>query len=150
MQLIQNFPFFSIMFIMFTAIICSVLKGKAARYLCMSVIAVICVLSLATLVYVGNADVSYVYFMGHFPAPWGNEIRIGVPEAMTATLFSFIVWLILLGGGKYVHDEIDSSKQNYFYLLTSLLLGSLLALIYTNDLFTAYVFLEINTIAHTK
>ena len=147
MQLIQNFPFFSIMLIMFTAIICSMLKGKAARYLCMSSVAVVCLLSLATLAYVGNAQVSYVYFMGHFPAPWGNEIRIGVPEAMTATLFSMIVLLILLGGGKYIHDEIDSSKQNYFYLLSSLLLGSLLALIYTNDIFTAYVFLEINTIA---
>lgn len=147
MQLIQNFPFFSIMIIMFTAIICSMLKGKAARYLCMSSISVICVLSLATLAYVGNENISFVYYMGHFPAPWGNEIRIGVTEAMTATLFSMIVLLVLLGGGKYIHDEIDSSKQNYFYLLTSLLLGSLLALIYTNDIFTAYVFLEINTIA---
>lgn len=147
MLLIQNFPFFSIMIIMFTAIICSMLKGKAARYLCMSSISVICVLSLATLAYVGNENISYVYYMGHFPAPWGNEIRIGVTEAMTATLFSFIVLLVLLGGGKYIHDDIDSSKQNYFYLLTSLLLGSLLALIYTNDIFTAYVFLEINTIA---
>lgn len=147
MQLIQNFPFFSIMIIMFTAIICSMLKGKAARYLCMSSVSVICVLSLATLAYVGNENISYVYYMGHFPAPWGNEIRIGVTEAMTAVLFSIIVLLVLLGGGKYIHDEIDSSKQNYFYLLTSLLLGSLLALIYTNDIFTAYVFLEINTIA---
>ena len=65
MQLIQNFPFFSIMLIMFTAIICSMLKGKAARYLCMSSVAVVCLLSLATLAYVGNAQVSYVYFMGH-------------------------------------------------------------------------------------
>ena len=116
MQLIQNFPFFSIMLIMFTAIICSMLKGKAARYLCMSSISIIFLLSLAILLYVADAGMSYVYFMGHFPAPWGNEIRIGVTEAMTATLFSFIVLLVLLGGGKYIHDDIDSSKQNYFYL----------------------------------
>lgn len=147
MQLVQNFPFFSIMLIMFTAISCSMLKGKAARYICMASVAAVNFMSTATLVFVARANTSYVYYMGHFPAPWGNEIRIGITEAMTAVLFSLIVFLIILGGGKYVHDEIEGSKQNYFYLLTCLLLGSLLALIYTNDIFTAYVFLEINTIA---
>ncbi len=39
------------------------------------------------------------------------------------------------------------SKHNMYYILVNLLLSSLLALVYTNDLFTAYVFVEINTIA---
>ena len=34
-----------------------------------------------------------------------------------------------------------------YFVLVNLLLSSLLALVYTNDLFTAYVFVEINTIA---
>ena len=32
---------------------------------------------------------SYTYMMGHFPAPWGNEIRAGVLEAGMA-LFSVL------------------------------------------------------------
>lgn len=44
-------------------------------------------------------------------------------------------------------DEVEVTKHNIYYILTDLLLSSLLALVYTNDLFTAYVFVEINTIA---
>jgi multicomponent Na+:H+ antiporter subunit D len=42
---------------------------------------------------------------------------------------------------------VQDTKQNLYFLLSNLLLSSLLALIYTNDIFTAYVFIEINTIA---
>lgn len=51
------------------------------------------------------------------------------------------------GGIRERELEIQESKQNLYYIMIDLLLCSLLALIYTNDLFTAYVFVEINTIA---
>ncbi len=43
--------------------------------------------------------------------------------------------------------EVDPEKENLYFIMVDLLLSSLLALVYTNDLFTAYVFVEINTIA---
>lgn len=42
---------------------------------------------------------------------------------------------------------MEDGKVFLYYVLNDLLLSSLLALVYTNDLFTAYVFVEINTIA---
>ena len=44
-------------------------------------------------------------------------------------------------------NQIEETKQNLYYVMVNLLLSSLLALVYTNDLFTAYVFVEINTIS---
>lgn len=85
--------------------------------------------------------------MGHFPAPWGNEIRIGELEALMAVFFSLIMMLSVFGGMAHIDREVQDSKKNLFYILLDLLMASLLALIYTNDLFTAYVFIEINTIA---
>ena len=85
--------------------------------------------------------------MGHFPAPWGNEIRAGVLEGVLATFFCIIMLLALVGGLRHIASEIEESKQNLYFIMVDLLLASLLALIYTNDLFTAYVFVEINTIA---
>ena len=85
--------------------------------------------------------------MGHFPAPWGNEIRIGELEALMAVFFSLIMMLSIFGGMAHIDREVQDSKKNLFYILLDLLMASLLALIYTNDLFTAYVFIEINTIA---
>ena len=57
------------------------------------------------------------------------------------------MFLSILGGRKKLIGEVEESKHNLYYILTNLLLSSLLALVYTNDLFTAYVFIEINTIA---
>ncbi|MBO7402571.1 MAG: sodium:proton antiporter [Lachnospiraceae bacterium] len=147
MEFIKNFPFFSIMVAMLGAVVCSVLKGRAAKYVSFFATGVIFLLSLSTLVYTCVTESSFVYWMGHFPAPWGNEIRAGQTECMTATAFSFIILLIIVGGARYTERATDRSKQNYFYILTGLLTGALLALVYTNDLFTAYVFIEINTIA---
>lgn len=64
-----------------------------------------------------------------------------------ATGFSVIMLLSLLGGLAHVFTDVEETKANLFFILVDLLMSSLLALIYTNDLFTAYVFVEINTIA---
>ena len=55
--------------------------------------------------------------------------------------------LCMLGGIREREEEIEDTKQNLYYIMVNLLLSSLLALVYTNDMFTAYVFVEINTIS---
>lgn len=147
MELVQNFPFFSIILSMFSGTISSVLSGKAARRLNTAVISIVGIMSAAVLAFTIQTGESYVYWMGHFPAPWGNEIRIGVLEALMALFFCVIMLLSMLGGRKKLDEEVEHTKHNYYYILTNLLLSSLLALVYTNDLFTAYVFVEINTIS---
>ena len=148
MAFVQNVPFFSIMISMFSGIISSILPTKAARRLNIAAIAVIGAMSAWLLVFLVQSDIGYfTYMMGHFPAPWGNEIRAGVLEALMALVFCIIMFLSLLGGLAKIEQEVESTKENIYYILVDLLLGSLLALVYTNDIFTAYVFVEINTLA---
>lgn len=147
MAFVQNVPFFSIMISMFSGIVSSVLPGKAAKWLNTAAITVIGVMSACLLGYMIDVGGSYTFMMGHFPAPWGNEIRAGALEAAMALAFCVVMLLSMLGGRKKLDDEVEKSKHNIYYILTDLLLSSLLALIYTNDLFTAYVFVEINTIS---
>ena len=85
--------------------------------------------------------------MGHFPAPCGYEIRVGLLEASMALFFCVVMFLCMLGGSRERSLEVEEPKENLYYVMVNLLLSSLLALIYTNDLFTAYVFVEINTIS---
>ena len=108
---------------------------------------IVTLLSGATLLYTLQTGQSFVYVMGKFPAPWGNEIRAGVLEALTALFFCVIMLLSLLGGRHKLLEEVESGKTYLYYVLTDLLLSSLLALVNTNDMFTAYVFVEINTIS---
>ena len=147
MDFIRNFPFFSIILCMFSGIISSVLDGKKARNLCFGCVGIVTLLSVSVLCYTAITDQAFTYMMGHYPAPWGNEIRAGVLEGLLATAFSIVLLLSLISAYHRTQEDIEGSKLNLFYLLVDLLLSSLLAIIYTNDLFTAYVFVEINTIA---
>ncbi len=148
MNFVQNVPFFCIMLSMFSGTVSSVLPKKWARRLNTVVLSAVSALSAWLLVYmVQSKNGSYTYMMGHFPAPWGNELRVGVLEAGMALFFSAIMLLSILGGRKKLDDEVEPTKHNIYYILCNMLLSSLLALVYTNDLFTAYVFVEINTIA---
>jgi len=147
MAFVQNFPFMSIILSLFSGPLSSILNGKWAKRVNTAVITVIGGMSVCVLAYVLGTGEAFVYKMGHFPAPWGNEIRVGVLEALLAVFFCIIMFLSMLGGVAEREREIEESKQNLYYVTVNLLLCSLLALIYTNDLFTAYVFVEINTIS---
>lgn len=147
MDFIQNFPFFCIILSMFSGIITFALKPRAAKWLHMCMVVLVFAMSLVTLLYCMNTGQSYTYTMGHYEAPWGNEIRVGALEALMAVFFSLIMFFSVLGGMAHLDREIQNSKKNLFYIVLDLLMASLLALIYTNDLFTGYVFIEINTIA---
>lgn len=147
MEFMINFPCFSLILSMCAAIVSSALSGKWARRLNTAVITIIGILSAGTLYLTYVTNQCYVYKMGRFSAPWGNEIRFGNLEAMMALFFSIIMLLSIWGGRRHLLSEIDGFKENLYYVLLDLLMSSLLALVYTNDLFTAYVFVEINTIS---
>lgn len=147
MDFIRNFPFFSIVLAMFSGILCSAFDSKTAKRFSIISLFIINILSVSLLNYVLYIKEPFVYWMGHFPAPWGNEIRAGVLEALLAVFFSIILLLSLIGGMEKMQEDVEESKQNLYFVMINLLMSSLLALVYTNDLFTAYVFVEINTIA---
>lgn len=147
MDFVCNFPFFSILISLFSGTICSVLPEKAAKAVNRIIIVTVGIMSGILLLYLLGTGESFVYWMGHFPAPWGNEIRAGILEAGMALFFCIIMYLSMAGGAHKLFDEVEESKHNLYYILINLLLSSLLALVYTNDMFTAYVFVEINTIS---
>ena len=147
MALWQNIPFFCILLPLGSAAMTSVLKPKLARRWTLLVLCLLVVLSGALTGIMSRYGQSYTFMMGHFPAPWGNEIRAGLLEALTALMFNIIMLLSLMGGLKKVDDHIAHDKQSLYYVMLLLLTAALMAQVYTNDIFTAYVFLEIMTIS---
>ncbi len=147
MQFVQNFPFMCILLTLICAVVTSVLKGRQARWLTMCMITAVTAMTASVLVYTLTTGESYVYMMGHFPAPWGNEIRIGVLESLMMMVFCFVTLFSFVGGMVPSIREIEKSKYNIYCILVDLLFLALQALVYTNDMFTAYVFIEINTLA---
>lgn len=147
MDFVLNFPLFGIVGALFSGVLCSVLKRRGAEIIATVLLALEVAASVLVLIYTMSTGQSYTYMMGHFPAPWGNEIRIGILESLTALFFTLIMLMSLVGGRRHIVHEVEESKVNLYYTMACLLLSSILALIYTNDLFTAYVFVEINTLS---
>ena len=147
MTTVQNFPFASIMLYFAGSVTCCVLRPKASRNVCIAINAIVTGLMLAVLGYTVRSGESYVFYMGHFPAPWGNEIRAGMLEALMAAVFSGVMLLTLLGGMRHIFEDVEPEKVNLYFTVCCLLMCSLMALTFTNDIFTGYVFVEINTIA---
>ena len=143
-----NTPFLTIFLGIVVAILMPVLPNRRRipeRVVC-AVIAVIGGLSAFLLASVWSGQ-TFTYAMGHFPAPWGNELRAGPLEAVLSLAFSVSMLLSILGNSGSTAEDIPQKRQPLYYALICLLMSSLLALTYTNDLFTAYVFIEITTIA---
>ena len=127
MDFVRNFPFISIILSLFSGPLSSILNGKWAKRLNTAVISVIGIMSQAVLVYVLHTGEEFVYYMGHFPAPWGNEIRVGVLEAFMAVFLCVIMLLCMMGGIAERQKEIEETKQNLYYIMVNLLQCSLLA-----------------------
>ena len=147
MTVVQNFPFAAIMLYLAGGVGCCVLKGKGARRLCIFINTAVTAMMVCVLAFCLRMGQSYRYMMGHFPAPWGNEIRIGVLEALMSVVFPLVMTLTLLGGMRHICEDTEEEKLSLYFTVVSLLMASLMALTFTNDIFTAYVFVEINTIA---
>ncbi len=147
MNFICNFPFFSIILSFVCAVTSFALSGKAARYCSIFLLSVSICLSSATLFYNVSTGESFTFMMGHFPAPWGNEIMAGYIEPFFDALFAVVLVYSVFGGAKKLETDIDLSKMNLYYIMVDLAHVALLALCYTNDIFTGYVFVEICTLS---
>ena len=101
-------------------------KGWALRLILAGQLAV-AVLSAVLLVELMRTGESFTYMMGHFPAPWGNELKAGPLEALLALAFSVVMLLSLIGGAEDIRRDIPAERQGSYCLLMQLLYAALLA-----------------------
>ena len=143
-----NLPFLCIFLTMVMAILLSVIPGaKTAFWLTVAVSAFCAAASLVFLAAVIRADTAFSFTMGKFTAPFGNEIRGGPLQGLLVTAFSTVMCLSLLGGREELLADVVDRKVGLACVMLSMVLASLQVLTYTNDIFTAYVFIEISTIS---
>ena len=148
MPFLWNVPFLCIFLTMVTAILLSVVpSAKVSYYVTLGVSILCAVLSFAFLLRIVQDDCSFAFTMGKFPAPFGNEIKGGPLQALLVTVFCAVMSLALLGGKTELFEDVDEKKMGLACVMMNMVLASLMVLTYTNDAFTAYVFIEISTIA---
>ncbi|MCQ2438334.1 MAG: sodium:proton antiporter [Oscillospiraceae bacterium] len=146
-MILNSLPLFCIVACLLCSAISAALSGKAARRLTLTLC--LFVFAACALLCVRNSaeGVSVEFRMGHYPAPWGNEIRFGVLEPLLSACFALVIFLSLSGGRLPLERDIEEKFSRYYYVMCDLVLVSLLALCLTYDVFTGYVFIEICTIS---
>ena len=146
MELARNIPLFLILLSLFSGVLCMVLGRRAAKVYTVVLELLALVLAVLLLLYCLKTGASFTFVLGEFPAPWGNELRAGSLEALLACAFLMVETCAVLAGGKFLKIDVDESKINLYFSIVHLLRAALLSLVFTNDLFTGYVFLEILTL----
>ena len=145
MSFVWNLPLFMIIGSLFLAALTVLLK-KNALIISEAWIGVLILMDIMLIRHTA-LNGSFTYSMGEFPAPWGNEIRAGALECLVLLAFLIVILFSMIGGRRYIKDEIEDSKENLYFVLLDLLVAAVCALVFTNDIFSGYVFLEILTMA---
>lgn len=146
-MIIKSFPLVTILVLFISAFIMPLIKkGKLVKSISLASMFLGLILSSTTAFYVIKYGKFY-YRIGHFSAPMGIEFYIGNIEAVMGILFTFVSLMIIWYSVYSIDKEIISSKISLYYLLINILIGSLLGVVYTNDLFNAFVFIEVGTLA---
>jgi len=147
LTIIKSFPLIGVLILYLIAFIMPLIKKKSiVKFLSIisfSVCLILFITSLRYVIYNG----SYFYKIGHFVAPYGIEFKIGIIECIIAVLFAFISLMVSWYSCYSIEHDISESKIPLYYLLINILVGSLLGIVFSNDMFNVYVFIEIGNLA---
>ena len=150
--LAYNVPPFSVLLAMTAAVATPFLPQRdriPERVACV-VLAVIGALSaylLLALVHPSMQPLMRELMEGGFALSMAGRLRAGPLEALLALTFAVSMLSSILGNAGATAEDVPPQRRAQLCVLMNLLMCSLLALTYANDLFLAYVFVEISTVA---
>lgn len=89
----------------------------------------------------------YIIQAGHAEPPFGIALRVSAVEIVVGLLFMTVTTLVIWFSANQFHREVGEKQQKTFLILVHLLVASLLGIVYTQDLFNGFVFIEVSTLA---
>lgn len=87
------------------------------------------------------------YAFGGWEPPWGIAFRIDALNAPLAALVAFIAMVVVAYARTSIEKELAVVRRRFFYALLMLCLCGLSGMVVTQDLFNAFVFMEIAALA---
>ncbi|WP_164508976.1 complex I subunit 5 family protein [Clostridium rectalis] len=147
MSVVQAFPLITVLILFITSFIMPLIKNKNIVKAISLITFILClIMHIINLKYVIDYG-RYFYRIGHFNAPYGIEFHVGIIESIIGTLFMFVSVMITWYSIYNIHYDIKEEKISFYYLLVNILLGALLGIVFSNDMFNVFVFIEIGNLA---
>ncbi|KPU42301.1 Na(+)/H(+) antiporter subunit D [Oxobacter pfennigii] len=147
MDIIKSFPLLIVLTLFISSFILLLIKkAKAAKTISLLSLSFALLLSAIHMVFVLRGG-SYYYSIGYFKSPFGIEFYITSIEGIMFLLFSFVSLMVIWYSAYSIDKDIKETHIPLYYLLINILIGSLLGVVFTNDIFNSYVFIEVGTLA---
>ena len=143
-----HFPVYILMLLLIFAVIIPLQRkpyGRRFQILMVSVLGITWIMALLELLKV-LWDAPYSYTFGSYPAGIGIEFLVDEFSALMTLVVLTLSILIIIYSLKDLEHEIESSRMYSYYTLVFLLIFSMIGMIFTNDMFNLYVFMEILSI----
>lgn len=143
-----HFPVYILMLLLIFAVTIPLQRkpyGRRFQLLMVSVLGIAWIMALLELLKV-LWDAPYSYTFGSYPAGIGIEFLVDEFSALMTLIVLTLSLLIIIYSLKDLEHEIESSRMYSYYTLVFLLIFSMIGMIFTNDMFNLYVFMEILSI----
>lgn len=133
-----------IMTILFTTSILILVTNKKRTAKTMTLLSLITttIISCAMLVQVSSGS-KQVFSWGN--QPWNISIKICTIEALMSLLFTGIGFLVVWASITMIEQDVEEDKIPLYYALINILIGSLCAVVYFDNLLNIFVFVEISS-----
>ena len=145
---IEQLPILNLLLFMSMALVIPLLKRRPFKYtliLGFFVLGIVFVSSIVLLIYVNDAG-EIRYTLGGHDARFGIEFLIDSFSALFTTIITGLASIIYIYSAGDSTEGIEKNEYGRYYVLLFILLMSLFGILYTNDLFNTYVFIEILSI----
>ena len=149
MMTVGHFPILVVMVPLMAAYLMPVL-GLWRRRLCYPLATVSIFISFCiSLVLVRSvmASGTISYHLGGWTPPWGIELVVDYLSAFMCITITFISLLTVVYSENYINKELPTGKTTLYYTLLMLVIGGMLGVVVTGDLFNLFVFTEVFSIA---
>jgi multicomponent Na+:H+ antiporter subunit D len=143
--MIRHIPILVQVSLLATAVLIPLLKKNKAtksKLLTITLLAVSVVFLLISLIDV-QQNGAYVYNFGNYESFIGIQYSINAFSTFMSFFVITLALIIMIFSTKDIDHEIAQSSISQYYTLVLILLFSMVGMIYTNDLFNMYVFMEI-------
>ena len=146
--MVEQLPIINLILFLFMALLIPLLKRKPFKItlvLGFFVLGLVLASSIYLLWHVNQVGPISYTFGGH-EARFGIELLIDPFSALFTTMILVVAMIIYIYSSGDATDGIENTEYGRYYVLVFILLMALFGILYTNDLFNTYVFIEILSI----
>ena len=147
MEYFKSFPMLVVLIPFMSSFLMPMVKSERTAKIISIMVNFICVTLAALTFYYVSVNGVFKYDMGHFEAPWGIEFKAGIFESAMACVFTLVSFLVAWHSAVNVQRDIPAGKTPIYYLLFNIFNASICGITFTNDIFNAFVFIEVSTLA---